>query len=172
MVTPLVNGSPAQGTIVDPVDAIQQLSVNGTGGTFTLTYAPVPMGVVASQDAGIGTLTAPVYFYEISAVTSSPGETLPSAEVFDQVSPNAAIDLSWSPMPGETGGYKIYRGTTSGSVIPRMLTALILIGSKPACLAAWIPSRTLSRPSRRASWRNRSGFSVSRLMLMRRKPAA
>ena len=34
------NGSPAQGTAVDPVDAIQTLTVDATGGTFTLTYTP------------------------------------------------------------------------------------------------------------------------------------
>ena len=34
------NGSEAQGTAVDGVDAIQTLTVDATGGTFTLTYTP------------------------------------------------------------------------------------------------------------------------------------
>ena len=42
----------------------------------------------------------------------------------------------------------------------------------PARLAARMPSRTLSSPSRRASWRNLSESSVSRLMLIRRRPAS
>src|SRR5207248_1003835 len=41
-------------------------------------------------------------------------------------------------------------GTTSGSVIPLMATALRRIFLKPTALAAAIPARTRSRPSRRA----------------------
>jgi len=43
-VVALANGSPRQGSAVDPVDEIQQLTVDGTSGSFTLTYAPEPAG--------------------------------------------------------------------------------------------------------------------------------
>jgi hypothetical protein len=45
------NGSPRQGTSVDPVDAIQILTVEATGGSYTITYAPRPMYLTAQQAA-------------------------------------------------------------------------------------------------------------------------
>ena len=56
--------------------------------------------------------------------------------------------------------------------LPRIATALIFTGSNPAALAAIIPSITRSTPGRRVSRSNRAGSSVSRLMLIRFRPAS
>ena len=63
-------------------------------------------------------------------------------------------------------------GTTSSSVTPRIATALTFTGSKPASLAARIPSITCSKPVRRVSRSNLAGSIVSRLMLIRSRPAS
>ena len=69
------NGSPAQGTAVDPVDAIQILTVDATGGTFALTYAPRPLNLTARQNRlATGTLAAGNYYYVVTAMTAL-GET-------------------------------------------------------------------------------------------------
>src|SRR5260370_8083291 len=101
--TPLVNGSPRQGTAVDPVDAIQQLFVNGTGGTFTLTYAPTVLGLIAFQDAinpAIG-LAAGTYFYVVTAIPSA-AEALPPKEPFAVPRPHPPVHLTPSPAPFPT----------------------------------------------------------------------
>ncbi len=64
------------------------------------------------------------------------------------------------------------KSTISSSLIPLIMTALILTGCRPASSAASIPSRTRSSSSRRVNSRNRSGRSESRLMLMRFNPAS
>ena len=60
----------------------------------------------------------------------------------------------------------------SSSLIPRIITALILTGCKPASTAASMPSKTRSSSSRLVNSRNRSGRSESRLTLMRFNPAS
>jgi len=107
------NGSPAQGTAVARVDAIQMLTVDATGGTYTLTYAPRPLGLTAAQSAGFGSLAAGTYYYEVTAITAL-GQTAASPETFASVGPGAGVDLSWSPVPFATG-YKVYRGTAPGA---------------------------------------------------------
>ena len=39
VVTNWVNGSPAQGTVVDPVKAVQRIDVDATGGSYLLTVS-------------------------------------------------------------------------------------------------------------------------------------
>ena len=105
------NGSPAQGTAVAAVDAIQILTVDATGGTYDITYAPKPLNVSASQNRlTTGTLAAGNYYYVVTAVTAL-GETLPSPEAYATVTANGRVDLAWYPVPGATS-YKVYRGTT------------------------------------------------------------
>ena len=108
----LTNGSPAQGTAVDPVSAEQKLTVDGTSGSFTVTYVPQPLNLTASQNPGSGTLAKDTYYYVVTAILPG-GQTIASPEAFDQVSGNAAVDLAWYPVPLATG-YKIYRGTDTG----------------------------------------------------------
>ncbi|HET7129920.1 MAG TPA: hypothetical protein VFJ93_12675, partial [Gaiellaceae bacterium] len=108
------NGSPAQGTAVDPVDAIQILSVDASGGSYAITYSPRPLNLTAAQNrklAPVGTgLAAGSYYYVVTALTAL-GETLPSPEAYATVTADGRVDLAWYAMPGATG-YKIYRGTT------------------------------------------------------------
>src|SRR2546430_6335111 len=49
------------------VDAIQQLTVDATGGTFSLTYAPQPLQLTADAGAAPGLLAAGNYFYQVTA---------------------------------------------------------------------------------------------------------
>ena len=114
VVIALTNGSPAQGTAVDKVDAEQKLTIDGTSGTFTLTYAPTPLNLTASQGPGLnaGSLAKGTYYYVVTAIIGG-HETLVSPETFAQVSANATVDLSWYPVPLATA-YKVYRGTTPG----------------------------------------------------------
>jgi Ca2+-binding RTX toxin-like protein len=105
------NGSPAQGTAVDPVDAIQILTVDATSGSYDITYAPRPLNVTASQNRlATGSLAAGNYYYVVTAVTAL-GETLPSPEAYATVTANGRVDLAWYRVPGATS-YRIYRGTT------------------------------------------------------------
>src|SRR5439155_10824468 len=108
----MANGSPRQGTAVDPVDAIQQLTVDATGGSFTLTYAPQPLQLSAIAGAATGSLAAGIYYYRVSAITGLI-ETIASPEVFAMVGPSGSVDLAWYPVPGASG-YRLYRGTTPG----------------------------------------------------------
>jgi Ca2+-binding RTX toxin-like protein len=108
----VANGSPAQGTAVSAVDAIQQLTVDATGGTFTLTYAPRPLHLAANQAPGTGALAEGTYYYVVTAITAL-GESIASSEVFAIVGANGAVDLAWYKVPFATG-YRIYRGTTPG----------------------------------------------------------
>jgi len=111
----LANGSPAQGTAVDAVDATQQLTVDATGGTFSLTYAPQPLQLTAQVGARNLSLTPGTYFYLVTANLAG-GESLPSPETFATVGRNGlngSVVLSWFPVPGATG-YNVYRGTVAG----------------------------------------------------------
>ncbi len=63
------------------------------------------------------------------------------------------------------------RGRMSSSLTPRWITELILIGSKPRNRAVSSPSRTPARSSRRVRARNFAGLRVSRLALIRPRPA-
>ena len=72
------NGSPRQGTAVDPVDAIQILTVEATGGAYTITYAPRPMYLTAQQAAAkTGSLAPDDYYYVVTALFAARGESLP-----------------------------------------------------------------------------------------------
>ena len=64
------------------------------------------------------------------------------------------------------------RSRISSSLIPRMITALILIGDMPAPWAAKSPFRTSSRFPRFVKSRKRSALSVSILTLILLRPAA
>src|SRR6185312_4674313 len=55
-VVSLANGSPQQGTAILAVNSIQRLTIEATGGSFVLTYAPTPLGLSASQAFDAGTL--------------------------------------------------------------------------------------------------------------------
>ncbi|MFN2611440.1 MAG: hypothetical protein ABR507_11310 [Actinomycetota bacterium] len=105
------NGSPAQGTSVDPVDSIQILKVEATSGQYKLTYSPKPLNLSAHQSRLTnGTLAAGNYYYMVTAIMGLLGESLPSPEAYATVTSNGKTDLAWYPVPGATG-YKVYRGT-------------------------------------------------------------
>jgi len=110
----LVDGSPAQGTAVDAVNAMQRLTVDATSGSFTISYAPQPLNLTASVGAGTGTLAAATYYYEITATTGA-GETLPSPQAFATVRAGGSVVLGWYPVPFATS-YNVYRGTAAGLV--------------------------------------------------------
>ncbi|TMC80709.1 MAG: hypothetical protein E6J08_09445, partial [Chloroflexi bacterium] len=111
-VVTLANGSPAQGTAVDAVDAIQQVTVDATGGKYKLTYAPQPLGLTAAWGVDAGGLAAGTYYYVVTATTPL-GETTASPETFVTVGGSARVQLAWSPVPFATG-YTVYRGTSAG----------------------------------------------------------
>ena len=61
---------------------------------------------------------------------------------------------------------------SSSSLVPRMMTQLILTGASPRAMAASMPRRTASTPGRRAIASNRSGRSVSSDTFTRARPAS
>ena len=61
---------------------------------------------------------------------------------------------------------------TSPSFTPRSKTALIFTGNNPASFAASIPSKTSGRRSLYVIFLNTSRSNVSKLILIRRKPAS
>ena len=108
------NGSPRQGSAVDPVDAIQILTVEATGGSYTITYAPRPMYLTAQQSpAKTGNLVPDDYYYVVTALFAGGLESLPSPEAYATVRTNGSVSLEWYPVPFATG-YKVYRGTATG----------------------------------------------------------
>ena len=107
------NGSPSQGTAVAAVDAIQTLTVDATGGSYTLSYVAQPLNLTASQGAAAGTLPAGPFFYVVTAVIGGVTETIASPEASTSVTPSATIDLAWYRVPNATS-YNVYRGTLSG----------------------------------------------------------
>ncbi len=61
-----------------------------------------------------GTLAATTYYYEVTALDGTGGQTAPSAQV-SQTTTGAAstVTLTWAPITGAEG-YNVYRSTTTG----------------------------------------------------------
>lgn len=105
----------------DALDAtFGYVSVSATGSS-TEPPAPQqissPSGVTAGTATSGGSLTASSTYYYVVTATNSLGETMGSSEVSQSTtSSNKTIPLSWSQVTGATG-YKVYRGTSSGSEV-------------------------------------------------------
>lgn len=92
--------------------------------TATNNSVSAPSGLAPTAAAGGSLTTGTTYYYKITAFNCA-GETLPSSEV--SITPsgsNLSVALSWSTLAGVSdlqplaryfGGFKIYRGTSSGS---------------------------------------------------------
>ena len=147
----LTNGSPAQGTAVDAVNAEQKLTVDGTGGTFTLTYAPTPLNLTASQAPGqhSGSLAKGTYYYVVTAIVDG-HETLASPETFATVSANGAVDLTWYAVPRATAATRSTAATPPGGENVLVATTSDLHAPTPA-RAARARRRPRARPSSRPS---------------------
>ena len=130
------------------------------------------------QNAGQGVATAPVagslaagmYYYKVTAYNAA-GETVASQEVTGQTSlltgnvtgqpfvqtiGTAAIAVQWSTVAGATG-YKIYRGTVSGSENTLVATiasqaASYFLDTGPANTAASPPGSNSSTVNASPSW--------------------
>jgi hypothetical protein len=101
-------------------------SATGNSGTLGLIGSTTSTGAGAFVDSGqlasttaavAGTLTnATQYFFKVTAIDSTGGESLPATEVNNTATTatNLAITLSWSPVTGARG-YRVYYGTTSNT---------------------------------------------------------
>ena len=77
------------------------LTVQGSGGSYTLTYVPQPLNVTAVPYAGTGSLLKGNYFYEVTANTPA-GEDGRLAGGRGQRHRSSAVDLTWYPVPRAT----------------------------------------------------------------------
>lgn len=66
--------------------------------------------------AGGGTLPAATYFYKVTAVDDSGGETTPSNEISIATGANGTNTLTWNIVPNAFG-YNVYRSTSSGTEV-------------------------------------------------------
>ncbi|HEX4774984.1 MAG TPA: hypothetical protein VH234_05715 [Candidatus Saccharimonadales bacterium] len=91
------------------------LSSVDSSGNFNLGTMSAPTGAAVGAATAGGSLTAGTYFYKISAIDGSGGETLPSTEVSGTTSGgNLTLPISWNAVQGVIS-YRIYRGTSSGA---------------------------------------------------------
>lgn len=81
---------------------------------FTVTQISAPTGMTAVAVGSGGTFAAGTYFWEVTATTAL-GETTVSNEASATLVLNGSANLSWTAPVGVVTGYKIYRGTVSGS---------------------------------------------------------
>jgi hypothetical protein len=92
----------------------QTLTVNGGSQNFRLA---TPAGVSAVPSASGGSLATNTYYYKVTALDGAGNETNigSSIEVSAVVTgPTGSVLLSWTADPGALGGYRVYRGTSSG----------------------------------------------------------
>lgn len=93
-------------------------AATATATGVSLTVFGAPIGLSATNTTG-GALTANTsYFYVVTATGTQgdgEGETMVSPEATaTTTATNLSVDLSWTALNGATG-YKIYRGTSSGT---------------------------------------------------------
>ncbi len=101
------NGSPSSTGLIDVV-GIGTTTINDTGLTAT-GGAPNQTGSLPS--------TSTAYFFKVTAIDNTGGQTLPSAEtssITETTTTNNAISLSWAPVTGARG-YDVYYATSSGA---------------------------------------------------------
>ena len=107
----LLTSTSLTGLSLPSANEIQQLVVDATTGTYTLTYAfPVMPSVLTATQATGGTLSAGTHFYKVTALTAA-GESLASNLASAVTADGGAVDLTWLGIAGATG-YRIYRGTS------------------------------------------------------------
>ena len=113
-------GTLAAGTYYYQVVAQNSAGVSFPSQEISVSLPPVssPSGLTAtvgtSGSVGSDLVASTTYYYEVTATTSN-GETTPSAQVSAVEGTTAyPITLAWSAVTGATG-YKIYKGTVSGS---------------------------------------------------------
>jgi trimeric autotransporter adhesin len=93
----------------------QSLTLNCGSENFRLQN---PANVMATPSASGGTLATNTYFYHVTALDGISGHETPIAsgtEVSAAVTgPTGSVLVSWTATAGALGGYRIYRGTSSG----------------------------------------------------------
>ena len=115
--------------------APQQALTLGTGNNFAVNMSP-PTGVSSALAAGGSLTVAQPYYYVLTALESSGGQTVQSAETTKTpTSGNQKISLSWTAPTGAQS-YKIYRSTTSGSYGASSLLTAITCSPNPGCVPA------------------------------------
>lgn len=83
--------------------------------THVLQYQlAAPSGLAASANVGGGTFAAATYFWKITG-TDAAGETTGSNEATVAVALNGTASLTWSALPAQTTGVKVYRGTVTNT---------------------------------------------------------
>lgn len=81
---------------------------------FATTNSGVPVGLTATAVGTGGTFAAGTYFWEVTATTAF-GETTVSNEATATLVLNGSATLAWGAPQNVVTGYKVYRGTVSGS---------------------------------------------------------
>ena len=83
--------------------------------THVLQYQlAAPSTLAASPNVGGGSFAAAAYFWKVTG-TDAAGETTGSNEATCSVALNGTASLTWSALPAQTTGVKVYRGTVTNT---------------------------------------------------------
>lgn len=113
----------------------------------TNAQSSAPVITLGTTGTSGGTFAAATYFWKVTATTTV-GETSGSNEVTHAVAANGTQQLNWSIIGG-ANGYKVYRGTASGS--ENVLVATISGGSTVTYLDTGIAGTSATVPSTNTS---------------------
>ena len=93
--------------------ATGQISLNETLNPLSVLTGLSVYNFGSAAGDSLGTNT---YYYKVTAIDSTGGESLPSAEVSHTFASGATnyVTLSWTPVAGATA-YRVYRGTAAGA---------------------------------------------------------
>ncbi len=88
-----------------------QVSIDNTASTLS---APTSLAVSTTGSSAGDSLGTATYYYEVTAIDSNGGETIPSAEVNHTFASGTTnyVTLTWTAVTGASG-YHVYRGTSS-----------------------------------------------------------
>ncbi len=109
-------GSTSTVTVMGTVTGTDPSYAGLIGVTGTTSFADKGLYATGAAPTVTGSLSAIPYFFKVTAIDGTGGQTVASTEVSATASAltNSAINLSWAPVTGARG-YDVYYGTSSNN---------------------------------------------------------